>query len=325
MSKKPHKIAKHGSVSVPIYRTTIHGKPRFQVVWNENGRRVVKQRTNEAKAIKLAEDAAMELARHGNAESRIVSRESYRALCRLQRLADNKDMHALLSELEAAKDDLHGASWLEAARFWKTHAPENFEEKTVADVFVEYMALFEDRPQKARSGVRSKVKKFVDCFGSTYIGMFAGLRPFELAYPGQERSVRWEDLDFEKGYIRVRAEVDGKNRTTRYVKMRPNLMEWLLPHRKRKGKVAMTRASVKVSEDLRKKGVIKSWEADIMRHSFCSYLLAREQNIALVAEQAGNSPDMIRKHYRRPLTQEEGEAWFEIRPQVAEAEGAEVA
>jgi hypothetical protein len=62
-----------------------------------------------------------------------------------------------------------------------------------------------------------------------------------------------------------------------------------------------------------------------MRHSFCSYLLAKEQNIGLVAEQAGNSPEMIKKHYRRPLTQEEGEAWFEIRPKLAGEGDAEVA
>jgi hypothetical protein len=76
--------------------------------------------------------------------------------------------------------------------------------------------------------------------------------------------------------------------------------------------------------DIRDKGVIKSWENDVMRHSFCSYLLAKEQNIGLVAEQAGNSPEMIRKHYRQPLTQEEGEAWFEIRPKLV-ADNAEVA
>lgn len=157
------------------------------------------------------------------------------------------------------------------------------------------------------------------------IGLFAGLRPFELAYPGETLSLRWEDIDFEKGYIKVRAEVDGKNRITRWVKMSANLMEWLLPHRKRSGKVAMTRAAAVVSKDLRKQGVIEKWENDVMRHSFCSYLLAKEQNIGLVAEQAGNSPEMIRKHYRRPLTQEEGEAWFEIRPDHGEGQGAEVA
>ena len=110
-----------------------------------------------------------------------------------------------------------------------------------------------------------------------------------------------------------------------YTVLLGNLMQWLLPYRQLEGKIAMSRAAVKVSEDLRKKGIIKSWENDIMRHSFCSYLLAKDQNIGLVAEQAGNSPEMIKKHYSRPLTQEEGEAWFEIRPKLAADENAEVA
>lgn len=171
--------------------------------------------------------------------------------------------------------------------------------------------------------VLAKVRN--DCVPYVAIGLFAGLRPFELAYPGESKSLRWEDIDFAKDYIKVRAEVDGKNQIARYVKMPPNLIEWLLPYRKRRGKIAMTRAAAIVSKDLRQKGVIESWENDVMRHSFCSYLLAKEQNIGLVAEQAGNSPEMIKRHYRRPLTYEEGEAWFQIRPRNEAAEKSEVA
>ncbi len=53
--------------------------------------------------------------------------------------------------------------------------------------------------------------------------------------------------------------------------------------------------------------------------------VGKEQNIGLVAEQAGNSPEMIKKHYRRPLMLEEGEAWFNIRPQHGKGEQSEVA
>ena len=51
---------------------------------------------------------------------------------------------------------------------------------------------------------------------------------------------------------------------------------------------------------------------DVMRHSFCSYRLAQTQNIGMVAEEAGNSPSIIRKHYRRPLKREDGDVWFAI-------------
>lgn len=411
MKHKPHKTIKRGSVSIPIYKNLIGNKYRYQVVWTDNGKKKYKTRTDEQEAVKLAEQMASELSKHGTPEKRVISRTSYQALCRLSKLADG-DMHAFLSELEAAKKHLGEANWVEAARFWHSHAPDNFEEKLVLEVFEEYMKLFEDRPQKARSGVKSKLGKFVHSFGREYIGLittkqietwlgklpgskayankiraevitfyrraqrwgylpegvvapakippykverkepaiftiskaqevlenvrtdcipyvaiglFAGLRPFELAFPGDTKSLRWEDIDFKKGYIKVRAEVDGKNQTTRYVKMSQNLIEWLLPHRKKIGKIAMTRSASIVSKDLREKGVITAWENDIMRHSFCSYLLAKEQNIGLVAEQAGNSPEMIKKHYRRPVTEEEGDEWFNIRPQHGAEEEAGVA
>ncbi|MCP5535440.1 MAG: hypothetical protein H7A51_04300 [Akkermansiaceae bacterium] len=109
------------------------------------------------------------------------------------------------------------------------------------------------------------------------------------------------------------------------VKLQPNLMQWLLPYRKPEGKVAMATASATVSKDLIKKGIIDTWPPDVMRHSFCSYLLGKEQDINKVAEQAGNSPTMVKKHYRRPMTQEDGEAWFEIRPDAAPEEQANVA
>ena len=44
-------------------------------------------------------------------------------------------------------------------------------------------------------------------------------------------------------------------------------------------KVAMTSIAEIVSEDLRDKKMVPSWENEVMRHSFCSYLLAKEQNI----------------------------------------------
>ena len=49
------------------------------------------------------------------------------------------------------------------------------------------------------------------------------------------------------------------------------------------------------------------------------------RGLGWLAEQAGNSPEMIRKHYRRPLTFEEGEAWFQIRPLHVAGEAFDVA
>jgi len=65
-------------------------------------------------------------------------------------------------------------------------------------------------------------------------------------------------------------------------------------------------------------GVFRSAEvvpiANGLRHSFCTYRLADIQNSAQVALEAGNSPNMLFKHYRELATKQAAEAWFAVRP-----------
>ncbi len=48
------------------------------------------------------------------------------------------------------------------------------------------------------------------------------------------------------------------------------------------------------------------WKHNALRHSFISYRVAKIKNVNEVAMEAGNSPDMIFKHYRELVA--EGEA-----------------
>ena len=56
------------------------------------------------------------------------------------------------------------------------------------------------------------------------------------------------------------------------------------------------------------------WRHNALRHSFCSYRLADVKNAAQVALEAGNSPQMIFKHYRELVTEEQAKDWFAITP-----------
>lgn len=48
------------------------------------------------------------------------------------------------------------------------------------------------------------------------------------------------------------------------------------------------------------------WKHNALRHSFISYRVAKIKNVNEVAMEAGNSPDMIFKHYRELVTEKEG-------------------
>jgi hypothetical protein len=53
-----------------------------------------------------------------------------------------------------------------------------------------------------------------------------------------------------------------------------------------------------------------AWKHNALRHSFISYRVADIQNVAQVALEAGNSPQMIFKHYRELVRPAEAKAWF---------------
>jgi len=61
-----------------------------------------------------------------------------------------------------------------------------------------------------------------------------------------------------------------------------------------------------------------AWKHNALRHSFISYRVADIQNVAQVALEAGNSPQMIFKHYRELVRPAEAVKWFSITPDGGE-------
>jgi integrase len=56
------------------------------------------------------------------------------------------------------------------------------------------------------------------------------------------------------------------------------------------------------------------WKHNALRHSFISYRVAQLQNVAQVALEAGNSPQMIFQHYRELVRPKDAKAWFALAP-----------
>lgn len=57
------------------------------------------------------------------------------------------------------------------------------------------------------------------------------------------------------------------------------------------------------------------WKHNALRHSFISYRVADIENVAQVALEAGNSPQMIFKHYRELVRPVDAKMWFSIAPE----------
>src|SRR5262249_42255989 len=99
------------------------------------------------------------------------------------------------------------------------------------------------------------------------IGLFGGLRPSEI------RELQWSNVDFQDALITVRS---AKTNRKRFVKMQPNLIEWLKPYERDSGNVVdPVNFRWRNVADRDAAGLRESWPVNAARHSFGSYHLAQ--------------------------------------------------
>jgi integrase len=149
------------------------------------------------------------------------------------------------------------------------------------------------------------------------VAAFAGVRSAEIL------RLDWSEVNLARKLVTVRPE-KAKTVSRRTVPLCDAAIAWLKPHAQQVGRVACYTEENKfvaavvsdVNAARRKAGNAKPfrWKRNGLRHSFCSYRLALVKNAHEVSLEAGNSPNMIFKHYRELVSAEDGQAWFAISP-----------
>ncbi len=144
------------------------------------------------------------------------------------------------------------------------------------------------------------------------IGGFAGLRHAEIA------RLDWQDIDLEEGFIEVKAQ-HAKTDTRRIVPLKANLKAFLLPLAKKSGKVITlvntTKQLLKAATDTGDKanGVkALDWKHNALRHTYISARVAESGDVPRVADEAGNSPQVIRTNYLKRIRPAAAAEWFAI-------------
>jgi integrase len=135
---------------------------------------------------------------------------------------------------------------------------------------------------------------------------FAGIRAEEF------KRLHWEHFDFAERHIIVPDSV-AKCEERRIVPLPDNLLAWLLPHKQASGPVCPYSNLAIVFARLAKRAGIP-WKRNGLRHSFISYRTALTKNVPQVAFEAGNSPQMIYRHYLKAVTESVAKQWFAISP-----------
>ena len=144
------------------------------------------------------------------------------------------------------------------------------------------------------------------------IGAFAGLRHAEIL------RLDWAEVDLAGGHIEVKA-AKAKTASRRLVPIPENLRQWLSPLHDGTGKVVW-QSDAKLSQQLaalaKSKPVKVKWQHNGLRHSYISYRVAQVQNVAQVALEAGNSPNIIFSNYRELVKPADAAKWFAISPET---------
>lgn len=140
------------------------------------------------------------------------------------------------------------------------------------------------------------------------IGAFAGIRTAEI------KRLHWEDIKWDRGHIEI-AGRKAKTASRRLVPLTDNLKLWLEPWRDETGDiVGFDDVSGALCDVALKAGIPGGWRRNALRHSFISYRVAKTGDVPRTALEAGNSPEMIFRHYRAVVDEASAEEWFGITP-----------
>lgn len=174
------------------------------------------------------------------------------------------------------------------------------------------------------------------------LGIFAAIRPTELA------RLNWDNIDLTEGTITLDASM-AKLRGRRIVEMvsltqkdskgtehrlPANLVEWLKPHADKRTPIKdenwekdffavrqlagfgtpESQAKMNARKSAAQHVELKAWTPDGMRHSGISYHIEHFGLEDKTARWAGNSPDIIQRHYRALVNKKDCERFWNIRP-----------
>jgi len=145
--------------------------------------------------------------------------------------------------------------------------------------------------------------------------LFAGIRP--CLRTGEILRLQPAHVKLDANMIRIDGEV-SKVREPRNVTIQPNLAAWLRAYPLKRFPIIPANL-----QHIREKVTEKFPLAhDVMRHTFISMFVAKFRSIGEASLQAGNSENIIRKHYLDLKDTEEAEAFFGILPKKAEVPAA---
>lgn len=137
------------------------------------------------------------------------------------------------------------------------------------------------------------------------VALFSGMRPAEIERLTKD-AVK---LDAKEPFIRVRKLKRGRG--VRLTPISEPLQAWLAKYPlSYPPKYTRKKYRTVIAEA----GLNGDWQPNIMRHTYISARMALGVDEVQVAKESGNTVDVLHRHYRDLLTEDEGRAVFAVRP-----------
>lgn len=145
--------------------------------------------------------------------------------------------------------------------------------------------------------------------------LFGGLRPAEV------QRLSWDNVNLVDGEIRVEAQ-STKTKQPRVVSIGKTLRAWLEAY---KGK-AFKPSNIRRDLDVLKQAAgytgrvgkecdgLKPWPPDVLRHTAISHYFRQFGSYGLAAEWAGNSEQIIKRHYQGRVSSEDTKKFYALMP-----------
>lgn len=152
------------------------------------------------------------------------------------------------------------------------------------------------------------------------LALFCAVRPAELS------KLTWDDIDLEARELTIGSKV-AKMRARRIVSISDNAARFLFRHAVRKPAFVGKNFRKHFDEIKRLAGWCspkqpeankKAWVPDILRHTGISFHLALHQHEGKTAAWAGNSPDVIQRHYKGLVKAKDAAEFWNITPEGEE-------
>jgi len=144
------------------------------------------------------------------------------------------------------------------------------------------------------------------------IAMFSGIRTCEIC------RMDWSQVrphpDPDESHIEVKAAGSKKQLGRRIVPILPALAAFLEKTGVPKSGRIVPNSNMQTRQELLALRTGLDWKYNGCRHSFGSYRMADIKNVYQVAEEMGNSPAMVKKHYFQAVTKAEAARFWAIRP-----------